>query len=251
MSKKLTKEEVRSPDSFILFSDRVVGIIERYQTLLVSLLISSVLFGFTYAGYGYLKEKQEKKKQSELYVISKAKDELEKSFSERISEKKDKEDKEPTFEDYKTIIEKYEQFVDTNLSSKASAIAATHLVDLYNKFDKKKEAETVIQKVIDGGIDGDKDNLLWGLLKIQKGMLEFSRQDYAQAAKSFEMIVQNKNLEHLHPDALLKMALSNYKSGQKEKAREQLKNLNENFDDSGSAKLASLYLRLIHLNKDK
>lgn len=238
----------KEPDIFISTSENLLKKIEEQKALLGVILLIVVVAGGGWLGYHYLQTRGEAKASAEIYQyeapIEQKKEELAKADDKEADKAKSK-DKAPIDFDsqYAPLTQKLEESILKHQKTAAAKMSAVQLIGFYLEHQKFELAQSLLNKMqlSDG-------SLMTGLLLVQKATLLLNKQEFDTSAELFQEIVNNKNLEFLHPQALLRMGICFEKLQNIERARELYTRVSTDYPDSEASRAAKFYLRLLTLN---
>jgi lipopolysaccharide biosynthesis regulator YciM len=253
LEKKLTKEELKSPDLFIKEAKTVFHYIEEHAKLLG--FVTAVLFitGISYAIYDFVKDKTEKTAQVSLFEARKKKDDILRDLQKEADKKKEASDKaagkkkgekqaEQPVEEApfnQEVVAAYQSVVSKHPKSRAAAVAAIELSDYYLIYDKKSEALEALSKVT------STDDFHAGLLRLQKGRALEANGKCQEAIAEWSGVVSNKNLVYWYGDVLLKLAICYEQLKDTQNAKATYDRIVTEFADSSAAAQAKKYKRLL------
>ncbi|MCB0343439.1 MAG: tetratricopeptide repeat protein, partial [Bdellovibrionales bacterium] len=196
--KKLTKEDLKSPDAFITFSDKVIGWLERHKGPIITLFVATFVLGGSYVGWGMLRKHSEKSAQEELYSIEASLNQMRKKLPE--DHKPESLDK-----DFPEMASRYQSFIEANKNHKAGAIATLNFVDLLVEYDQIEKAQSLLDMI---GAQFKPNDFFSGLLTFQLARLNLKQQNYDKAISLYQKLLGENSHKHLHAQSLLNIGLS-------------------------------------------
>ena len=220
---KLDAKEVKAPDVFITFSDKVIGWLEKYRRSVFGLIAGALVAGGVYVVYEYWQQHIERQAQEALYLIE-----------EGSKENKDQ------------LIIKYQDFIKDHKRTKASLIATVRLADIFRQNSKLNEAQSAIESAL-GQVSSE--SFFFGVLNIQLASVKMDLKDFNGGISHLEAIVAEPSQKHFHGESLLKIGLSYYGLSELEKAQQYFKRVIQEFKSSDAAEKATVYLRYLALKK--
>ena len=245
MSKKLTKEDVKGPDAFIAFSDKVIEKIEEQRKPIIFVLAAGFIVGLAFVSVSFIMKKQEQEAQNALYK-------LETQYKKRTDklakdEQKNKEGK-SLESDYGQIVDQYQQFIKEYPKSKAAKIAAIALADIYQDYGKNEKSLETLENATKSL---DPDDFFFGLILSKKASIYLDTKKYPDAISTLKTIIAEKSQEHLKADSLLRMGLAYQQMSKVDDAINTFETITRDFAKSDAARTAKSYIRLLKLKKGK
>jgi predicted negative regulator of RcsB-dependent stress response len=266
----MTKHEkdLKKPDAFLLEGRKILVIFEKnLQAILVVLGILVLVVGGILL-MGHESEKKEMALQSDYYRIEKSYlkkvEEAEKAKNEKLEKeakaeqdslsKKDKDLKEKTstevaddnkIEKYSDEISQFRALIDKAPGTKAGAMSALTVANLY--FEKKNWEEG--QKVLDQVYQHQKkNNLIKGLLTHSLGVAQANMGKCDIAVQTWASLLKDKAFDFMAEELKLKTAICQEQLGQSQQAEELLNSIKAK-TDSPQSKIAEKYLRFFKYKK--
>lgn len=293
MTKTISKKELKKADQFTQTGRNVLDQIIQNQKMVLTVIVLVLLSGVGYIAWDKTRLNKEIAAQEEYYSIEKnylkikegfekaesdAKAELEKKNAasktnknakdktaanneeEKAEEQSPKEKSKPAtgdlVKDYGSEVEGWTKLIEAHASSKAAAMAALQLSQLYLKYEKPKEALQILSKT---KAQQSSDNLLGAMVFHSYAKLLANQGQCQEAVGVWETLEKKKNLHFLTEQAQLDRALCLESMGQTEKAEGIYKKVaatkNEATKGAGprqkspAQKSAEKYLRYLKLKK--
>lgn len=257
MSKKLTKEEVKKPDLFIHYTDKVIAWIEKHGKLVASSLAVFILAGAGYVAITKFKSYQEQKAQDSLYELRVELDKLTESFqattakdNKNANDKKSEEaaeSKKDFAKHYEAIISKFKEFIDKNANTSAQAAAYIQLGNLYAANEKWEDAEELVSQPL---AKLKKDSFYYGLMAMLLSQVQMNQGKYKEAIPVLESVSNQDKQKHLHAESLLRLGLCYDHLKDTEKAKQYFERVTRDFEKSDAANHAKNYLRYLSIKEN-
>lgn len=257
MSKKLSKEDVKSPDQVTqkLRSGFEWGT-QHSKALAVGLGVFA-LIAIVSVVYKAMSDKKEAASQEAFYraekqllnlragfelganplppgqttpagvVAQKASGDFEKDFG-------------PVTQGLKAVIDEH------GTSRKGSKMAALKVSDLYLEFNKNAEATEILKKV-----DSNSKDLLSSLVKLQLGTALSNQDNCAESIQTLDSVLKSNSAKFVHGQAKLKKALCHEKMNDIAKAEELYNQVKAESKDTSIGRAAESYLRLLGTGVEK
>ncbi len=269
MTKTISKKELKKADQFTQTGRNVLEQIIQNQKMVLTVVVLVLLSGVGYIAWDKTRLNKEIAAQEEYYSIEKnylkIKEGFEKAESEAKAEAKaedqsSKEKSKPAtgdlVKDYGSEVDGWTKLIEAHASSKAAAMAALQLSQLYLKYEKPKEALQILSKT---KAQQSSDNLLGAMVFHSYAKLLANQGQCQEAVGVWETLEKKKNLHFLTEQAQLDRALCLESMGQTEKAegiyKEVAATKNETTKGAGprqkspAQKSAEKYLRYLKLKK--
>lgn len=235
----LAKEvDVSSNNDPLLRSlEKIGGGVQPHLKLISRVSIAVVAaFAFYFAWTGY-QEKMESKAQTALF-------ELEKKFEKQPENGKEK-TAELSPKDNSEQISALKSFIGEHKGTNASIMAAMKASELIIEQDEKQGQEAL--NVLKSVQVAKANNLISALYTLKLSQLQVDNSQCELAVVELEKIVNNKSLDFLHPEALIRSALCHYSGGKTDEAKKLLQRVKDDYPGSVPAKSAERYLRAINV----
>lgn len=260
MSKSKIEIEARTPDAFLSFSDKAVKWVEDNRGLVGGALGVFLVAGLGWVGVDQWGKMTERRAAASIYKVEAKIREKREAFAreedqrlQELSKALDSKDKNKALPDltprkmdfdssFADLARDLEKEIMDHANTNAAAVATLNLVALYLTNKKAELADAFLAKV-----ERAKDESLTSLLKMQKATVALEMGDYPRAAAAFETLASDRKAEFLHPDALLKLGVSQEKMGQIEEAKGTFERVSTEYGDSEAGRSAKAYLRLLQI----
>ena len=223
--------------------ENIVQFVTKNAKLIGAGFIIFVLIGGAIVGMNKMSESKALKNEAQLY---KYRSKLE-NFFQAYNE--GKADKKPTFDKIQPSINEYKSEILKQSSTVPALISGINLAGLYTEYDKFDEAEGLLGKLKSSGASGAP--MIATLISHQKATLLFEMKKYTEAISAFDQILNSKSNTYLHPDALLKKGLSQYKLNNSKEAMDTFEQVSDEYPENPIADLAKKYLRVIQHKSGK
>lgn len=267
MSKKFTKEELKSPDQMTQTLRQGFVWTTSHSKMVIGAIAAFVVIGVGASLANYFSDKKEVSSQEKYFLLEKSYTDKKRGFEEAAraevmaAQAKDKKAapavdpaKKATGDlekDYGSVVAGFEAFINEAPNTKAAQMAALNLSDIYLSYKKNAEALTALEKVEKGL---DKGDVLAGLVWMQMGNVFADRNDCKGAIAKWETITNQKGLAFAHDEAKLRMGLCFETMNDSAKAEalytEITKKEDTNTADFAASREAQKYLRLLKAKKN-
>ena len=246
---KLTKEEVRGPDTIL----EKLGIIfdwahaRRKQIQIV--VISFLILGGGLAAWESFKEKAELKAQLKYYEVYKKI--MEKKAAESLKDEdptkvatKEAANTPPKKVDYELEIQELKNIVEQESKTTAGALAGMTLSELYIKAEKYDQALEALKKV-----PGKTKSLVGILVAAQVGNAKATKNDCKGALETWQALLNSDSAKWLHSELNLRTGLCYEQLGDLAAAQTAYQKVVDVATDSPAKQSAQKYLRLLAFKK--
>jgi len=254
---KLTKEDLKGPDMFVSFSDRLFSWIENNIRAIVAGLSLAGMVAVSFVGYGYWTEGQERKAAEALFKPETELRETESKLREAQAAKmqaliagKDKAPKidEPQAadygKDYAPKVAKITEAIKSHAGTKAALISSLNLA---NFLIQQKQFPVALEVLEAPKYRPSGNDLLAGFWHMHRGLAYLENQKADEAIKEYKEVLDAKSLKSFHAEAWLKTGVAYELKGDATKARETYEKVSRDFKDTEASNTASQYLRLLDL----
>ncbi len=237
MSHTISKDELRRPDQLTAVGQNLFYHTMRNQKLILGVFVLLVLAGAGFVLWEKSSLSKELQVQEEYYTIEKTYLKKKEGFDKAEADKKDAtakiedkktEDKKSEAasgdlaKDYGSEVEGWSKLIDAHASSKAGAMAALELSQLYLKYNKTAEALQVLSKVKS---QQNSDSLLGAMVFHAYAGLLSNQGQCQEAVGIWENLEKKKKMDFIVEQAQLGRALCLETLGQVEKAETVLNDL--------------------------
>ncbi len=272
MEKKLTKEEVRTPDQLTLSLGKFAEWVSKNVTLVVGLIIGLVILGGAISVVDYFKTKKENDLQGEMARFERQYTDKKTKFKEatqaaavkapapKKGEKKAAKEVPPApvaakasgdlDKDYGPEVSGFQELVTKSPTSKAGQMSAIYLAEIYSEYRQPEKAIETLNKAVP---QNDPSDVLSALaLNLKAGLLTDQGQ-CPQAVDIWQKIINQKKLTYMHDESKLRSAVCYEKMDQLAKAEQYYLELSkdtaakEDSADKAVSEDAKKYLRLLKL----
>ncbi len=280
MDKKLTKEEVRTPDQMTQGLGRFAEWVSKNIVVVVGALVGLLVLGGVISVVDYFSTQKESDLQGKMsrvehqYTEKKTKfKEAEQSDSAKAlasakaasknAAKADakKDEKTPPAvkasgnleKDYGTEVAGFEELVAKNASSKAGQMSAIYLAEIYSEYKQPDKALEALNKVAPKNELSDVVSAL--AVNLKAGLLA-DKGDCTQAVDIWQKIINQKKIDYMHDEAKLRSAVCFEKMNDTAKAEKYYLELSKNTaskdepDDKAATEDAKKYLRLLKIRSN-
>lgn len=256
--KKLTKEQIKGPDSFIKTVAEGYKVFDHYARWIAIAVGAVMAIGLGAIGWQKYRSSVEMEAQQAFYMADKAYTEAKKSFTpppaadakDKDAEAKADTNKSKTAsgdpdQDYAAAIAGFRDVITKFPKTHASFLAALSMADIYVEHKGWDKALTALQSVRTG--QGTK-GLLEGAVTMMLGNVQANKGDCNAAIAAWDNVIKAKTLAYLKDEALLRQGQCYHKLGNREKAQEIYKQVNVAAGQKSTGQAARRYLRLLDLD---
>lgn len=252
--KKITKDELKTPDAFIKTSDSAFKYVEHHKKTIFTSVGVLVALGALYAIYDTYSASREEKAQVAVFAAEKKYNDTKAQYDRFEAKAKNPNTPTDTDEgavkkasgvlemDYGDVVKSYDEAIKEFSSSKSAVYASIQLAKIYSDykhFDKAIEVLNASKSTL-----GEK-NLLHSLLLIQLGTAQELKGDCNQAIENWKKVTAISAHTYLHADAYIKIGTCYVTLKQPDKAKESFEKVIKEFADTNAAKSAQKYMRLM------
>ena len=250
---ELTKEQARRPDMATAQLKKGFQWTTQHSKLVGLIVGVGLLVGATISVWSFIDGRKETKLQEKYhdaeraYLEKKEKFEQYQATSNRPVDPKTKVAPKPEGEkstgdlkqDYGSVVNQMEALVTEAPTSRAAALAALSLGQIYQNYDKKAEALEVLKKAQNA------PGALGAMVKADLGTALANNGDCAAALGTWSGIVKDSSIKFLQPQIHLKMGLCLESMGKGSEAVEHYKQVVADAKDSTAGKSAEKFLKMV------
>ena len=250
---RLSKQQVRGPDAFVSWADRVAAFIEKNRRSLFVALAGTLGFSLLWIGKQYYDQHQEQLAHIDLYQAQKQYTQLLEVAKNKQSEEQKKMasllgDTQLVVPLNTKLVQAWQLVLNKWPRSQAANQAAIDLADHYAQNKKYTEALNVLQARA-GALRSS--HFFYGLLHLHTGSVLMELEKYAEAVESFKKIIDSNSHAYLQPTAKYRMAMCYEKQNNPQQATEIYKALAASQDSGFVASQAKAQLRWLAFRSQK
>jgi predicted negative regulator of RcsB-dependent stress response len=254
VTKKLGKDDIKGPDSFIATSD-VVGLwIQKNRKLVFSVLGGLLVIGAAAGGWSWYLKFRETRAQEALYEVESKiykiqADLLSKNESTTQKDGKDtkiKASDKNIDSDYGSLLGDFDTKIKSNMGSKAALIGSIQLASIYMEYENFDKAHQILKEI---SPTAGKNGVFFGLVQMQLASVLAAMNKQEEAKALYDQVLKDKGSSFLHSEAILKLGLMEEKLGRLDQAKTHYLRASQEFSATDAGKAAKAYLRLIELDK--
>lgn len=275
MDKKLTKEEVRTPDQMTQGLGRFAEWVTKNIVIVVGAIVGLLVLGGVISVVDYFSNQKESDLQGKMSRVEHQYTEKKTKFKDaeqsdsakalaaaKAEAKKDKKDEKvpPVVKasgdlekDYGPEVAGFEELVAKNALSKAGQMSAIYLAEIYSEYKQPEKALDALNKVAPKNEPSDVVSAL--AVNLKAGLLA-DKGDCAQAVDIWQKIISQKKIDYMHDEAKLRSAVCYEKLNDTAKAEKYYIELSKNTaskdepDDKAATEDAKKYLRLLKIRSN-
>lgn len=225
MSSKIDKETLKGPDTFISTSEKVFKWVEKHSRLMIFAAAGVLAASLLWVGYGFWQTRQETRAAEALYPSQ--------HEIKQLVEKNG---------DVAVAIEALKSAMKAHASAKATLISG---LEVSQALLKQKKFDAALQILEIPTYRPAKDDVLFALAYMHKGLVLAENNKFDDAIKSYELVVAADQLKSFHAEALVKIGLMQEAKGEVDKARLSYERVGREFPNTEAAISAGQYLRLL------
>lgn len=270
MSKKLSKEEVKSPDQVLKTLKQGFQWSQTHSTITVVAALIFIVLGVGYSIFSVYSEKKENQAHEFYAQFEKSYLDKKRGFEEAAREaaqppKSAKDVNAPTKvkasgdlqKDFGPEVTGFKEVMEKHPSTKAAQMAALNLSEVFMEYKNVDEALQSLQKV---EAHSQGKDLISSVVLAQFGNVLTEKGDCKAAIDQWGKVIANKESQFIHDTLRIKSGFCYEKLNDTAKAEELYKKVSQNalsekdpaagnFGDSGLGKEAEKYLRLLKLKR--
>ncbi|USN48177.1 MAG: tetratricopeptide repeat protein [Pseudobdellovibrionaceae bacterium] len=259
MSKtKITKEELKGPDSFVMFSDRVIKMIEDHRKLVMSVLVAAFVLGASYVGYEQFEKHQEVVAKEALFKVENELAKKQESLAEKkdIAESKDSNgatkaevvtEADSFAAEVEPLLQKFRQVIVDYKGTQSAVSAAFIAAEAYAENKNPKEAVESLKLVVNEVKPG---HLTYGILQSKLATLSMDLGNYEHAIEHLDNVINKSQQKYLFADALLKKGICLEKLNKNTEALGVYSQVDEDYSETSAARTARTFRRLLLLRQN-
>ncbi len=250
MNRKISKEELKSKDAFLSFSERASAYLADWIKPILMVVGSLLVASLAYIGYGHFQTQAEVRAADEIYTLQQPINEKRRQLEEAASAQESEE-----IPDWKSLTDFSEDFSPLTSALKealrrhsdrqAAIMASMSLASLFAEFELWAEAKEVLS-LHDKTLTRPR-SLLSPLLTSQLAAVQAHLQESQEALNLYQQVLDNRAAQFLHPEVMLKIGFLHEQAGQPEAAQNMLRRLAAEYGDTEAGRSARGYLRLMQL----
>lgn len=232
MAKKITKQELKSPDAFLKTMQTGMSFTARYGKPLAVVVVLAILIAIGWVSANLIHEHRETVATEALFAPQYEYQKLHDQFEQA----KAPQDPKSTVKyaaasgdiekDYGQVITGLKQVMDQHKGTVAAGQASIYLASIYEDYGKYDDAKSVLEKTIN---DTDKSSLIYSLTHMVYGNILASEGDCKNAVASFAAVK-----DFLSVDADVKAGICYEKLGQLDQAAEMYRKASTDSESSTS-----------------
>jgi tetratricopeptide (TPR) repeat protein len=249
---KLSKRDLRSPDAFISFTQRILAKLNEHRGAILAFFAIVIVGGAVWAGFGAYRHSKEEKAQAVLFVAEKKLKAIEDSFARAAlpdnklpqAMKQTMTGTKPTGDmeaDYKDALQGLREVVEKYPGTQAYVVASLNLAEIYTTHGKFDQGIPLLEKASGTARHPVTKGFVWN----QLGLAYQGKGDCNKAIEYWQRINAEKELGFLHGASLVRTGLCYESLKQFDKAEQAYHKAGSLADDSDASRTAKKYLKLL------
>lgn len=230
MAKKLSKDELKTPDAFLTIGQRALDLIEQNLAVIISVLVVLILIGGAVIGYNSYQKHVEMQAAQMLYPSQK-------KISEELA--KDHKVSESTLKTYETQLK----------ANGGTAVGLASALETASELLKSSQAEQALDVLNLVKYQPKKTDFYFGLLKMTTGLAYLDAGQPDKALTEYTAVIREDAQKAFHPEALLKSGLASEKKNDFDKAKEFYERVSQEFSNTEQGHLALQYMMFLSRKK--
>jgi predicted negative regulator of RcsB-dependent stress response len=249
---KLDKKDVKAPDAFHTFSERIFHWAEKHSKAIAGIFAVALVLALGYVGFHYMTQQKEQKAAQALYkpagAIERAEERLREERAKIAGDKKvaQPESARPAdyAKDFAPAVQELKSAIKDNSGSRAALMSSLNLVAFLLEKKQFTEALEVIEMPKYSPGSGE---MLNGFYQMHRGVVYVEDKKFDEAEKAYKSILGSQALRYFHPEAMLKLGMTYELKGDQAKARQTYEKLEQEHPQSEASKTAGQYIRLLEM----
>lgn len=263
---KISKDELKSPDAFMSFADKVGQKLSENWKLIAGALGVVVIAAVGYAASTAIHRAQEETASESLFQIEKKINQVRESHAEKqrasVEDLLDNQEKnqkkiearlkevpELNFEkDFSDLASQLENVIQQHKGTQSAQMSTLRLASLYMQYEKWEKAQNILQPLTQ---NAKKGTAIYGLSRTQLAAVYSRQGEHQKSIQLLNDILIDKELSYLHSEALLKLGVLSQNQGENSRAEEMFRRLTTEFAETEAGKIAKNLLKLLRLTNPK
>jgi len=221
--KKITKEELKTPDFFVSHGHQMAEFILRFQNIFIAIGGVVLVGGLAWIGISYWQSHHENAATTALYP-------LEKKIQTEVEKDKKVSD---------STLNEYQKMISENSSAKSSMVSLVTTTPQFIKAGKAGQALEWFGKL---SFQSSSNEVDYGLERMTEGLLALESGQPDKAIGFYSQILAQESQKSFHGDALLKMGVAYQMKNDLSKARETYEKVRREHPRSQAGEMAFEYL---------
>lgn len=263
---KISKEDLKSPDAFLSFADKVGQVLSDNWKPIAGALGILFLAGVGYTTSTAINKANELAAGEALFEVEQKiatiKTEHSKKQQDSIKDLLDKEDQDqekiearlkdvPELEfdrDFASLAQDVEQVIAQHESTQSAQMARIRLARLYIDYEKLDMAEAVLRQA---ATQAGKGTSVYGLSRTLLASVLSHKDQMDEAIGTLSEVLDDQSLSYLHSEVLLKLGVLNKEAGNTARAEEMFRRVTTEFGNTEAGKTAKNFLKMIRFLSPK
>lgn len=253
--KKITKEELKSPDAFLSFADEVGKFLQDNWKAFAAGFSVLILGGIGMTTMNAVNSAKEEaasesifQSEKKIYDIqsehAKKIANTEKEKAEGLKEKANNVDKLNYDEDLKASINEAMAVINDHSGTQTAQMARIRIAGLMLEYKKHQEAVEALKPLLS---QASKGSTTYGLARTQLAAAYSHMGEIDQSIQLLQEVVSEKSLGFMHSEVLLKLGVLNREKGDTNTAEEMFRRVATEFGKTAAGQTAKNYLKLIQV----
>lgn len=230
MTTKITKEELRRPDIFLYWGQKIVDKMLRFQMVIIALFSVILLVSLGWIGMNYMQTRRDVSATAAFYPVEKQL-ETEMEKDKKVSDK---------------AIAEYEKIFNENLSSRAAMVSLVSVTPVMIRSGRAEQALGWFKSL---RYEAPAKEIGFGLAQMTLGVVALEANQLDVALAAYQTVIANSHQKTFHAEAILKSGIAYQMKNESDKAREAYERVRREFPKSSAGELALSYLLALQTKK--
>lgn len=235
MAKKLTKQDIKSPDAFLRTMEQGISFTSKYGKPLAAVVVAAVLIAVGVLIANFIHDRSESSAAQALFKPQNEYRKLHDQFEQAkapADPKADPKAAKPVAasgdlqKDYGLVVAGFENVIKEHSGTVAASQAAVYLASIYQEYGKLDEAKAAVEKVLK---DAPKGTLIFSVAHMVHGNILATQGNCKDAVASYDAVK-----DFLSVDASVKAGVCYEKLGQLDQAAEMYRKASADAESSTS-----------------
>ncbi len=250
MSRRISKEELKSKDAFLSFSERASAYLADWIGPIVFVAGAALFSALAVIGYNYFQDQREKQAAEEIFPLQAAVIEKRQALQEAAADKEDSIDWKDGVDfasEFSSLTQPLIEVLSRHPGRNSAIMSSMTLANLMAEFELWSEAKEVLS--VHKSKTASRKDPLAGLLVAQLAAVYANLSHWPQAVELYEGLLKSKNASFLHPEVMLRLGLIFEQMGERQRSENMLHQLAAEYGETEAGRSARGYLRLMQLSR--